>query len=259
MGRYVGKLVAEWLPDGRKMELQKPFAFIDSDELRWGVPKRAQVDGASIPKFLWSITGGPYEGKYRNASVVHDYFCSVNTRTWQATHRMFYEAMLVSGVAPRQATIMYAAVRYAGPRWSVIDIHNTRIATGGRGDRYIIQPERVPGEDYAGLGGDYGGGGTGGGGAGGMADFGDDEGQVFRRPEDGDMRAHAPKSEEGPAAWAPAQVSHEEFAAFAAQIEAGDVDLAAIEEMTIPQRGGRIKLPKGVFTFDANPETYGLR
>ena len=132
MGRYVGKLVLEWLPDGRLMEIQKPFAFIDSAELHWDVPKKAQIDGASIPRILWSVTGGPYNGKYRDASAVHDWYCSIRTRTWVATHAMFYEAMLTSGVPSRQAKVMYAAVKYAGPRWSTMDTHNTNVATGGR-------------------------------------------------------------------------------------------------------------------------------
>jgi hypothetical protein len=45
---------------------------------------------------------------------------------------MFFEAMLVSGVSTAKARVMYAAVRYAGPKWSDMDIHNTNLATNNR-------------------------------------------------------------------------------------------------------------------------------
>ena len=132
MGRYEGKLDVRWVSDGRLMELLAAFAFIDKNYKRWDVPIGTRVDGASIPRILWSIVGSPYVGKYRDASVVHDFYCSVRTEPSSATHRMFYEAMLVSGVSPKRALIMYAAVRYAGPKWSDMDIHNARL----NADRY---------------------------------------------------------------------------------------------------------------------------
>ena len=80
--------------------------------------KGSRIDGASIPQVLWS-TGGPYEGKYRDASVIHDVYCdeAPKTRTWQAVHRMFYDGMLASGVADTRALFMYGAVYRHGPKW----------------------------------------------------------------------------------------------------------------------------------------------
>jgi hypothetical protein len=92
------------------------------------VPAKAVVDGASIPKLFWSILGGPYEGKYRNASVIHDWFCDRRTMPWSMVHRVFYEAMLDSGVEPLTAKMMYLAVYYAGPRWDAQAIINNRLA-----------------------------------------------------------------------------------------------------------------------------------
>ena len=90
-------------------------------------------------------------------------------RPCEATHLMFHEAMLVSGVSPRKAAIMYAAVRYAGPRWSEMDIYNANLATGGRyggGMADFGAPDDGGGYggDHGGgySGGDYGGGGVGG-------------------------------------------------------------------------------------------------
>lgn len=106
-----------WLPDGRLMELLKPISYIDEDDLEWPVPEGEKVDGATIPKAVWSMVGGPYSGKYRNASIIHDRFCRTKSRRWRDVHNMFYDAMRCSGVSRRLAKIMYYSVYRFGPRW----------------------------------------------------------------------------------------------------------------------------------------------
>jgi len=123
--RYTGRIVWTPLPDGRHMELIEDFGFVDASGLEWPVPPKTRVDGASIPQALWSIVGSPFTGRYRDASVIHDYYCDVRLRRWQAVHRVFYDAMIVSGVSAARAKIMYAAVYFAGPRWSEAASHNT--------------------------------------------------------------------------------------------------------------------------------------
>jgi Protein of unknown function (DUF1353) len=116
-GRFVGQVVTRWENDGRQMTIVEPFQFIDPHDRRWSVPRGVEVDGASIPQVFWSLIGGPFEGKYRNASVIHDYYCEIRTRRWQDVHQVFYEAMLASGVDPVRAMVMYKAVEQFGPRW----------------------------------------------------------------------------------------------------------------------------------------------
>jgi hypothetical protein len=83
--------------------------------------------------------GGPFEGKYRDASIVHDWYCDLRTRSWQNVHLVFYEAMLTSGVALSRARLMYAAVYWGGPRWSDTVVSNL--------DRFIqLYRERNPEE-----------------------------------------------------------------------------------------------------------------
>jgi hypothetical protein len=115
---YEGVVLTEWLRDGRTMKLLEDFAYVDAAGKRWLAKKGLSVDGASIPRALW-WSGGPYEGTYREASVVHDVYCAENPKTasWQAVHRMFYEAMLTSGVEQTRALVMYGAVYRHGPRW----------------------------------------------------------------------------------------------------------------------------------------------
>lgn len=118
--KYVGELVWKPLSDGRLMQLVQPFGFEDKNGVLWSVPAGVNVDGATIPRSLWPIVGPPFTGKYRDASVIHDYYCATKTRDSNDTHLVFYEAMLVSGEDAKWAKLMYYAVVRFGPRWEVI-------------------------------------------------------------------------------------------------------------------------------------------
>lgn len=144
-GRFIGEIVTKWLENGREMELTKPFVYVDPDGLRWEAPKGSVVDGASIPQFGWSVVGGPYEGEYRKASVIHDVACREKTRPWESVHGAFYNAMLAANVPPLRAKVMYAAVYYLGPRWplvrtiSDVPVHRLR-------DRIDFEKEQFSGD-----------------------------------------------------------------------------------------------------------------
>jgi hypothetical protein len=75
------------------------------------------INGASIPRLLWSIVGSPFVGDYRRASVLHDAACDQRDEPHELVHRMFYDASLDDGVAPELASVMYDAVATFGPRW----------------------------------------------------------------------------------------------------------------------------------------------
>ncbi|MGI9524787.1 MAG: DUF1353 domain-containing protein [Hyphomicrobiaceae bacterium] len=116
-GQYIGKLVVEPLDNGRDLKLVKPFAYRDPGGQLWRVPAETVVNGASIPQAAWTFIGGPFSGRYRNASVIHDYFCERKDRPWNQVHKVFYDAMETSGVQPWRRNVMYAAVYQFGPRW----------------------------------------------------------------------------------------------------------------------------------------------
>lgn len=116
-GYFSGTVKAEWLDDGRKMRLLETLVYVDSNGESWAAPAGAEIDGASIPQIAWSLVGGPYEGKYRKASVIHDVACVEKKRPWEAVHEVFYWAMLAASVDPVTAKSMYAAVYWGGPRW----------------------------------------------------------------------------------------------------------------------------------------------
>jgi hypothetical protein len=107
-----------WLKDGRDMALLAPSVFHQTQGPRtWIAPVGTLTDGASIPAIFWSVIGGPFEGKYRDAAVNHDYECCVKQNPWEAVHRMFYYGMMARGVEFWRAKLMYFAVYFYGPRW----------------------------------------------------------------------------------------------------------------------------------------------
>ncbi|VVO40710.1 DUF1353 domain-containing protein [Pseudomonas fluorescens] len=116
-GHYIGRVRAEWLENGRDMRLLEPFGYVDPSGKEWDAKAGSVVDGASIPKVAWSIVGGPFEGSYREASVIHDVACVQKNQRWQDVHQTFFTAMLASGVSMIRAKVMYAAVYHFGPRW----------------------------------------------------------------------------------------------------------------------------------------------
>lgn len=102
---FRGTVQAEWLHPPtpadyfRDMKLLAPFGFVDSAGKTWDVPAGYVTNGASVPWGLWNIVGGPYDGPYRDAAVVHDYFCETKTRPWEEVHKMFYEAAKARGTS----------------------------------------------------------------------------------------------------------------------------------------------------------------
>ncbi len=118
-GRFIGVVATKWITPDREMELLEDFAYVDPFGKQWDAPKGSIIDGASIPRALWTIVGSPFTGLYRNASVVHDVACSVMEQPWRDVHRMFYYAMRRGGVDEQSAKLMYGAVYHFGPRWEV--------------------------------------------------------------------------------------------------------------------------------------------
>ena len=116
-GYYTGSVVTRWENDGRSMTLLSELRYVDPDGVVWIAPAGSVVDGASIPRSLWSFMGGPFEGRYRNASVLHDVAYEQRTRPWQQCDRMFYHAMRCSGVSAGEAKTMYFALYRFGRHW----------------------------------------------------------------------------------------------------------------------------------------------
>jgi len=121
-GDFLDKLKGTFItetPPRPQFKLESDFRFKDPNGLLWIAPSGVEVDGASIPQPFWSLIGGPFEGAYINASVIHDHYCRTKQRTAHDTHRNFYYGMRASQVPDWKATLMHWAVSTFGPSWKL--------------------------------------------------------------------------------------------------------------------------------------------
>ena len=139
-GQFSGDPVTRWLAeagDDRKMQILEEFTFTDTAGKVWKAPVGSVVNGASIPRPLWSLVGSPYTGDYRRASIVHDVAAveaGHDEAGRRAADRMFYHACRVGGCSVREATILYVGVRI-GSAWSTVPQWAPAAVASERGPR----------------------------------------------------------------------------------------------------------------------------
>ena len=92
------------LKDGTNWKVLEDF-YYETDVLLAGprhhrvvINKGFKTDFASFPRFLWTPIGGPAEGRYRKAAVVHDkLYRTTGLATRQEADAVLFEAMGVCG------------------------------------------------------------------------------------------------------------------------------------------------------------------
>lgn len=79
------------------------------------VPTGYETDFASVPRVFgtWLLFGGVAN----EAATLHDYLCDVKILTTKESNKLFYEAMLSTGIGKWKAWCMYQAVHLFGPKW----------------------------------------------------------------------------------------------------------------------------------------------
>jgi hypothetical protein len=120
LGRFIGTVKTEWLrgpQDERRMVLLEDFVYVDPKGNSWTAPKGSKTDGASIPQAAWSFVGGPFDGQYREAAVIHDAYCESKSEPWRDVHRIFFYANRAAGVSEAKSKLLYGAVMIGGPKW----------------------------------------------------------------------------------------------------------------------------------------------
>lgn len=136
MVRFEDALDVRALDNGRDWQVLEDFYYVTDVTLAgwpahmkdvsngrvtkaWGarieIPKGFVTDFASIPRPLWSIVGGPADGKYRKAAVVHDFlYRTGGVATRYQADQVLLEAMKVCGCSWFQRTVIYSGVRVGG-------------------------------------------------------------------------------------------------------------------------------------------------
>ncbi|MGD9331294.1 MAG: DUF1353 domain-containing protein [Desulfobacterales bacterium] len=112
---FSGDPITQWTR-ARNMRLVKAFSYEDPAGVLWEAPEGAEINGATIPRALWTSIGAPYVGNYRRATIVHDYFVGelsnpdVSPTERKAADRMFYHACRHDGCSRKFAGILYIGV-----------------------------------------------------------------------------------------------------------------------------------------------------
>ena len=95
-------------------KLITPFEYKPKGEKIVKVPIGFISDGASIPRFAWSIIGSPWGGKYTEAAIIHDYLYFTRTTTRKYADKIFILGMRDLGVSWWRRVTMYRSVRSFG-------------------------------------------------------------------------------------------------------------------------------------------------
>lgn len=115
MAKFSGYPLTRW-KGNRLMILQEEFSYVDKKGKTWLVPTTGELNGATIPRPLWSFLGSPFVGAYRRASVVHDYFVgegnnpNVTYRERRSADKMFFRACRTDGCSWRFSAMLYIGV-----------------------------------------------------------------------------------------------------------------------------------------------------
>jgi hypothetical protein len=72
MGKFIDKGVLYYLPEKKKLLVLKDVVY-QQDRRVFVVPAGFESDGASIPRFAWSIIGHPFKDEYCLPALLHDY------------------------------------------------------------------------------------------------------------------------------------------------------------------------------------------
>ena len=110
-GKYLGK---------ERWELIAPFEY-NNPPIIIEMPIGFVTDGASIPRFAYSLIGSPWGGRYSPASIIHDYLYFIQKYSRRKSDRIFLDAMKILEVPLWKRQLMYLAVRFFG--WKAWNKH----------------------------------------------------------------------------------------------------------------------------------------
>ena len=121
MSSFTKDLSITQLKDKQLWRVDKAFEYHvgkeDSHEIVY-VPEGYVSDGASIPRWLWTVVGHPF-GEYAQAAVLHDMLCEDEIYARKKCDRVFLESLKVLKVNIIKRRLMYWGVRL-GSAWEAI-------------------------------------------------------------------------------------------------------------------------------------------
>ena len=97
--------------EGSRWQLYAPLAYVHS-LFEIVVPVGFDTDFASVPRLLWPLL--PPQGRHSKAAVVHDWLYRHRVASRGISDRIFYDAMIDSGVKRWRAYLMWLGLRVGG-------------------------------------------------------------------------------------------------------------------------------------------------
>lgn len=73
-------------------------------------PMGYTTDGATIPRVFWTFVGSPFQPKFMQAAIIHDWMCNGGYSVDEMSN-LFYCILIDNGVGKIRARIMERAVR----------------------------------------------------------------------------------------------------------------------------------------------------
>ena len=117
---FQGTIEGRYLHRIHKWKITKLFSYITKAGKKIIVPLKFLWDGASIPRFAWSLIGSPFTGRYVRGSLIHDFlrWLADKAKTRKEfkeltgyADRIFLEIMREDGVGRIKSRIMWFSVR----------------------------------------------------------------------------------------------------------------------------------------------------
>jgi len=78
------------------------------------IPTGWATDGATIPRYLWSLIEHPFGGSIVGASVIHDIEYELGFSKRKDIDYFFYTNLIRAGISRIKATLIYRGVRIFG-------------------------------------------------------------------------------------------------------------------------------------------------
>lgn len=149
LNQFIGSAQTQQVASGDSLQMVKlltDFGYVDSQGKTWHVPAGAIIDESTIPRSSWVPMEAPLTSAYRNAAIIHNYYCKQKKEHWFSVHRMFYEACLATGLSEAAAKTLFARVFAFTQRWNAVYDRNRTTETAFRG--YELTNVSVPEADF---------------------------------------------------------------------------------------------------------------
>ena len=112
---FLNSLHAEFVEGKDEIIVIKPLRYYDNRSKQlFEIPPKFRSDCTSIPQFLWSVLGHPFQHDVRKEGVLHDFLYRNALVKRIIADQMYFDALIEGGCDPVKAQILFSGVRAGG-------------------------------------------------------------------------------------------------------------------------------------------------